>query len=175
MKHIWVVFSLKFVPDKIFKSVGDITAEILKSEDIKGLVLDIDNTLAPKYIALPDEALKLWISGLIEAGTKLYIISNNRTNRVTKFATALGLPFVCNGMKPFPRSFRRAVSEMGLEAQNIAAVGDQIYTDIAGAHAAGIRGWLVLPIDPRENFLSMLKRRFERPFLNRYYKNNGGE
>lgn len=166
---------MKFVPDRIFKSVSDITAEVLKSEDIKGLVLDIDNTLAPRYIALPPETLKLWISGLIEAGTKLYIISNNRTNRVTKFATALGLPFVCNSMKPFPHSFRRAVSEMGLEARYVTAVGDQIYTDIVGAHAAGIRGWLVLPIDPRENPLSMVKRLFERPFLNRYYKNNGGE
>lgn len=161
---------MRLIPDKILPSVGDITPEMLIGEDVKGLVLDIDNTLAPRHVALPDESIIKWIKSMKKAGTKLYIISNNRTNRVTKFAKALGLPFRCNGLKPFPRAFHLAVREMGIDARYIVAVGDQIYTDVMGAHAAGIRAWLVMPMDPHENPFTRLRRQFEKPFLKRYYK-----
>lgn len=163
---------MRLVPDKIISSVSDITPDMLISENVEGLVLDIDNTLAPRHVPLPDDTLKKWIAGLVAAKVKLYIISNNRSGRVSKFSEALGLPFMCNGMKPFPRSFRFAVRQMGLRKESVAAVGDQIYTDIMGAHAAGIRAWLVMPIDPREHPLTKLRRYFEKPFLNRYYKDN---
>lgn len=161
---------MRLVPDKIISGIGDITPSMLISENVEGLVLDIDNTLAPRHVPLPDEALKRWIAGLAAAKVKLYIISNNRSVRVSKFAHALGLPFKCNGMKPFPRSFRFAVHEMGLKKESVVAVGDQIYTDVLGAHAAGIRAWLVMPIDPHEHPLTKIRRHFEKPFLERYYK-----
>lgn len=166
---------MRLVPDKIFDDINAITPSLLKKEGVNALVLDIDNTLAPRYVELPDEALKTWIENLRRAPVKLYIISNNRTNRVTRFASALGVPYFCNGMKPFPRAFLRAVREMGVPRSQVAAVGDQIYTDVCGAHLAGIRAWLVKPIDPRENFVFRLRRRMERPFLNSYYRENGGD
>nr|PZM90441.1 MAG: YqeG family HAD IIIA-type phosphatase [[Clostridium] cellulosi] len=162
---------LRLVPDRIFSKINEITPEILEKEGIKALVLDIDNTLAPRYVELPDEALINWIASLKKVNIKLYIISNNRQNRVSKFSKALGLPFYCNGMKPFPRAFLRAVREMGVPRENVAAVGDQIYTDVAGAHLAGIKAWLVTPIDPRENIIFKIRRMLERPVINRYYKN----
>jgi HAD superfamily (subfamily IIIA) phosphatase, TIGR01668 len=165
---------LRLVPDRIFKTVSEITPALLKKEGIEALVLDIDNTLAPRYVELPDEALIRWISGLRKSAVRLYIISNNRSNRVTRFARALDLPFFCNGMKPFPRAFLRAVREMGVPREKVAAVGDQIYTDVYGAHLAGIRAWLVNPIDPRESVLFRIRRRLEKPFLKTYYKRNGG-
>lgn len=166
---------LRFVPDRIFSTVKEITPELLKSEDIKALILDIDNTLVPRYIELPDEALVEWIAGLRKADIKLHIISNNRSNRVSRFSQALGVPFYCNGMKPFPRAFLRAVRQLNVPPQNIAAVGDQIYTDVAGAHLAGIRAWLVTPIDPRENIIFKIRRLLERPAIRKYYRNKKGE
>lgn len=165
---------MRLVPDKIFQNINEITPSLLESEGITALVLDIDNTLAPRHVALPSEALKKWIAALRDTKIKLYIISNNHSNRVKKFAQALELPFMCNGMKPFPRSFLRAVKEMGVPPEHVAAVGDQIYTDVFGAHLAGIRAWLVNPIDARENIIFRIRRRLERPFLNRYYRENGG-
>lgn len=165
---------MRFVPDRIFKTINEITPALLKKEGVEALVLDIDNTLAPRFVELPDDALKRWVSGLRGTGIKLYIISNNRTARVTRFAKALDLPFFCNGMKPFPRAFLRAVREMGVARERVAAVGDQIYTDVYGAHLAGIRAWLVNPIDPREHILVKIRRQLEKPFLNSYYKKNGG-
>jgi HAD superfamily phosphatase (TIGR01668 family) len=169
-----LVLVLRLVPDKVFDTVNEITPELLKAEGIKGLVLDIDYTLAPRHEPLPDEALKNWIRAISGVGIKLFIISNNRRERVSKFAQALGLPFIWRGLKPLPRSFLLAVKSMGLEPSQVAAVGDQIYTDVVGAHMAGIQAWLVSPFLERQSFFYKLRRLFERPAINRFYKNNGG-
>jgi HAD superfamily phosphatase (TIGR01668 family) len=161
---------LLFTPDKIFEKISEITAELLEKESIKGLVLDIDYTLAPKSEPLPDEAIIEFVRSLKQAGIKLYIISNNHKNRVSKFSKALELDFICNGLKPFPLAFRRAAKEMGLSVHEVAAVGDQIYTDVYGAHVSGMRAWLVSPNGTNKSLLYALRRRLEMPFINRYYK-----
>ncbi len=46
--------------------------------------------------------------------------------------------------KPFPRSYRIALDRLGLEAENVLAVGDRLDTDIEGANAAGLASVLVL-------------------------------
>lgn len=158
------------IPDKIFDSINDISAQLLEKEGIKGLVLDIDYTLAPKSEPLPDDVVIEFIKNLKSAGIELYIISNNHKNRVSKFASAIDLKFICNGMKPFPRSFRKAAREMGLKAQEVAAVGDQIYTDIIGAHSAGMRAWLVTPNGVNKSLFNKLRRCFELPFVKSFYK-----
>lgn len=163
---------MSFIPDKIFNKINEITADILKNEGIKGLVLDIDNTMAPKYVTLPDDLLIKWISEIRKAGIKLFVISNNNHGRVSKFAEALDLPFINNGMKPFPFSFKKAITAMGLKPKEVAAVGDQIYTDIWGAHAAGLLAWLVFPVDVKETIPFKIRRHFEKPFINKYYKLN---
>lgn len=163
-----------FLPDRIFQTLSDITPAVLQEDGIKGLILDIDYTLAPKSVALPDEAVKAFIRSLKQQDVKLYIISNNHKNRVSLFAQALDLPYICNGFKPFPRSFRHAVQHMGLTCPQVAAVGDQIYTDVCGAHGAGLKAWMVLPMGSGRSVFYKLRRQFEKPFISRYYKNAGG-
>lgn len=46
--------------------------------------------------------------------------------------------------KPFPRSYRIALERLGLEADEVLAVGDRLDTDIEGAIAAGLPNALVL-------------------------------
>ena len=49
-------------PDAYIKSIYSISPEGLKKEGIKGLILDIDNTLVPTYTRDADIRLKpLWI------------------------------------------------------------------------------------------------------------------
>jgi HAD superfamily phosphatase (TIGR01668 family) len=161
---------LTFIPDKIFNKLSEITADILKNEGIKGLVLDIDNTMAPRNVALPDELLINWITAIRKDGFKLFVISNNNHGRVSKFADALNLPFINNGMKPFPFSFKKAVMSMELKPNEVAAVGDQIFTDITGAHIAGLKAWLVMPVDIKETVSFKIRRHFEKPFIKKYYQ-----
>lgn len=160
----------RLMPDRIFNSITEIDGALLQSEGVRGLVLDIDNTMAPRHVPLPDEALMRWIQTLADADVKLFIVSNNRRDRVARFADALGLPFIRFGMKPFPQSFRRAVRRMDLTPRDVAAVGDQIFTDICGAHLAGLRAWLVAPLDRNETASFRIRRALEAPVLRRYYR-----
>jgi len=41
--------------------------------------------------------------------------------------------------KPSPRIFRRALADLGVEAEATVMVGDRVDEDIAGARAAGLR------------------------------------
>lgn len=165
---------LRLVPDRIFESIRDIDIAVLEKENIHALILDIDNTLAPRHADLPDEAIVTWVEGLKKADVKLYIISNNHQNRVARISKSLGLPFRCNGLKPFPHSFHRAVEEMSENRENCAAVGDQIFTDVLGSRLAGVKAWLVKPIDNNDGVLLKIRRYFESPFIKKYYTENGG-
>ena len=59
---------------------------------------------------------------------------------------------------------------MGLEADEILFVGDQIFTDIFGARLAGIYSILVRPIHPKEEIQIVFKRKLEKIILHFYKK-----
>lgn len=162
------------LPDKIYETVAEITPSELQGCGVKGLILDIDNTLAPRHTAMPDDALMRWIKALRGAGVHMYVISNNRKGRVSMFAQAMGVPYIHMGMKPFPFAFFTAINRMGLKKNEVAAVGDQIYTDVCGAHWAGIRAFLVRPICGRESVTIGLRRLLEKPVLRLYERRHGG-
>lgn len=164
------------VPDKVFAHIADITPALLAREGVKGLVLDVDETLAEKKTALPPQDIRTFVTGLREAGVGLYIVSNNHHNRVSRFAGALGLPYRSNGLKPLPLAFFAAVEALGLPKNQVAAVGDQIFTDVFGGHLAGLRVWLVSPYggEPASPFYRF-RHRFERPFIRRRPPEPGAE
>lgn len=164
---------MRLVPDKVFADITKITAETLEKENIKGLILDLDDTLATRQATMPEQEVIDWLKKTKDAGIKIYILSNNRKERVTRISTALGLPFHYNGYKPFPKWILNAVRELDVPMENVVAVGDQIFTDVCGAHLAKIKAWLVVPISKHETFLFRARRVFEKPFINKYYRENG--
>lgn len=159
---------VRTLPEKIINSVVEIAPELLRAEGVEGLVLDLDNTLAGRRAPLPGKAMRAWANSMQSAGVRMILLSNNHSKRVGTFAQAMGLPFLCNALKPLPWGFRRALRELGLPPGRAAAVGDQIFTDVLGAHRAGMRAWLVLPIDRREPPFTKLRRALERRILRRH-------
>jgi HAD superfamily phosphatase (TIGR01668 family) len=158
----------RFYPSVTVGGIGDITAELLKKHDIKGLILDMDNTLVPNHSAQIDDKTLKWIEDLLSAGYKMCIVSNARRKRVEQFIDRVKLPAVHNAMKPRMTAFTRAGTMMGIPNKHIAVVGDQLFTDIYGGNRAGMFTILVNPIDSRESALIRFKRIFERRILRRY-------
>lgn len=154
-----------FRPTYVFDKVKDITPEFLRRKHIKGLLLDLDNTLTThNNPVVPQESIE-WIELMKRSGIKLMIVSNNHAPRVTPFAEQLGIEFECEGAKPLTFGYSRAIKRMGLENRDIAAVGDQIFTDILGCNLKGIRSVFVFPIKPETSLPFRFKRACERPFL----------
>lgn len=158
----------KYYPSLVLERITDITVDILKANGIKGLILDIDNTLVPNHVAEADDSLLEWIETLKQAGIKIAIASNASKKRVFIFNRKLKLYAVHRAFKPSVRAFNKARRLMELDNKNVAVVGDQIFTDIYGGNSAGMFTILVKPIDKREGWFVRLKRRFEKRILQRY-------
>ncbi|MCM1226590.1 MAG: YqeG family HAD IIIA-type phosphatase [Clostridium sp.] len=154
-----------FRADYAFWRVTEITPEFLKKNNIKGLLLDIDNTLTTHDNPVPADGVPDWITLMKNSGIKLVLVSNNHPPRVEPFADMLGLEFVCEGKKPLSSGFNRAQQRMGIPFSQLAVVGDQIFTDILGANLKRVRGIFVYPIEHENTRFFKLKRLAEKPFL----------
>ncbi|MBP3707903.1 MAG: YqeG family HAD IIIA-type phosphatase [Clostridia bacterium] len=155
-------------PDLYCEGVTAVTIEILRQHNIKGLILDIDNTLID-YDRNMDEKIKLWVNELKEKGIKFCIVSNtNKVDKVKKVSEDLDIPYFYFAKKPFKKGFLKAKELMGLESRNIAAIGDQIATDILGANRCGMFSILVKPISEKDIFMTKVKRPIEKIIINRY-------
>ena len=135
------------VPDGIFARYDCLTAETLRERGVTLLLSDLDFTLAPKSVLLPDQALKDWAASLQRSGITLMIVSNNRSGeRVTRFCQALGIPFQGHAGKPSPRGLEAAMARCGADQGQTAMLGDKLLTDVLAARRAGVRAWMVEPL-----------------------------
>lgn len=148
-----------------FGNVTDISPAFLAKINVRGLILDVDNTLTTHDNPVPAKGIPEWIELMKKSGIKLMIVSNNHPPRVKPFADLLGLPFVCEGKKPLNKGFREAIKLMGLPKSSIAAVGDQIFTDVLGANLMGIRMLYVVPFEHEKTTFFKVKRKLEKPFI----------
>lgn len=154
-----------YSPTVALKSILSIDKELLEKYSIKGLILDVDNTLTTHNNPNPADGVMDWIDEMKKSGIKLCIVSNNKYARVKPFAEMLDIPFIASGAKPFATGNNKAVELMKLPKENIAAVGDQLFTDIWGGHSAKIKTIYVCPIEFEKNFFFKCKRLLEKPFL----------
>ena len=117
-------------PNIYLNNVKEITIELLKKNNIKGLLLDVDNTLIDFDLKIL-EGSKEWCDNLKKEGIKLCILSNtNKIEKVKKVARELDLQYINFAKKPFKKGFKKAINLLKLNAENIAVVGDQIMTDV---------------------------------------------
>ncbi len=158
----------RLYPEIYIDSINEVTDELLKEKGIKGLILDIDNTLVPNHVADADENAVRWIEQMKAAGYKMCIVSNAARKRVIRFNERIKLNAVHRALKPAVAAFYKAGRLMGLDCANIAVIGDQIFTDVYGGNRAGMLTILVKPIDQREGRLVRFKRIFEKRILERY-------
>ncbi|MCD7881176.1 MAG: YqeG family HAD IIIA-type phosphatase [Clostridiales bacterium] len=135
------------IPDYIVSSVYALTPQWL-AERGKTLVLaDLDNTLARYGEPGPSEKLKQWRDELAAAGIQVFLLSNGRKPRRSReFAGAFRIDYIGHAGKPRRRSFDAALERTGVHREAAVMVGDQIFTDVWGAHNAGITAVLVRPI-----------------------------
>ena len=157
-----------FKPTYVFKSVTDITTDFLVKSNIRGLILDLDNTLTTHNNPKPADKVIEWIEDMKNSGIIMMIVSNNKAERVIPFAQNLGLDFVPNGRKPLTMGFKKAQALMKISFSEIAIVGDQIFTDILGADIKRVKTIYVFPIQLESGFFFKIKRFFEKPFIRKF-------
>lgn len=156
-----------FYADAYFNNITEVSAAYLKERGIQGVILDIDNTLIGHNVPMPDQKILAHLRELEAAGLKLCVVSNNKYERVKNFSEKINVKyFVHDALKPRAHGYRLASAEMQLPMNKIAAVGDQVFTDVWGAKRAGCYAILTKPLHKGgEGFFIALKRFFEKPFI----------
>ena len=154
-----------FLPKIIADKTTDITPELLRSRNIRLLMLDFDNTIVPYTTTVPTEEMDAWLktmNGLEDI--QLCIVSNSHNDRVPKFCLRYGLDCITHAKKPFPKGINECLAKYGIPASQAALIGDQIYTDTLGANGAGVTSILVEAID-NHNFWLKARHVLEMPFI----------
>ncbi len=149
-------------PDARVASVHEVTPAWLASRGLQGLLVDLDETLLP---AAADDALASvydWLESLVSAGVRVAILSNGERERVKAVAKRAGLPALALAGKPFRYAFRRGLRLLDLPPEQVAMLGDQLFTDVLGAKSAGLHAVLVDPLSPGKLPHTRLARRLER-------------
>jgi HAD superfamily phosphatase (TIGR01668 family) len=149
-------------PSSHVASVVSIDPQRLLRDGIRGVILDLDNTVVAWNASAPTEAVVQWVDRLRQAGLKACIVSNNFRGRPRAIGEVLGIPVVRAAIKPTPWAFRRAMAIMGIPASQMALIGDQLFTDILGGNLLGMHTILVDPLSSQEFPTTKLVRRLER-------------
>lgn len=163
----------RFFPDIYIRSVFELPLDDLKKLGIRGLVFDIDNTVAPFDVAEPDAEIVELFAYLRKQGFKLCILSNNTRGRVHLFNRNLGALAIHKAGKPGIKKLRRAMEIMGTEPNSTAMVGDQVFTDMWCGHRAGLFCIMTAPICDRDQLVTKVKRGAERQVMQVYFRKYG--
>ena len=164
--------SFTFVPEYRFKTFDEASADFLVEIGVKGIILDIDNTLEPYENADPGEHVVAWLESLKAAGISAAIVSNNGRERVERFNSNLGLPAYFKAKKPFKKNLINAMKDMNTTPEETILMGDQIFTDVWAAHNAKIRAISLPPIKDKTDIFTKFKRLLEKPIIKKYEKRN---
>ena len=151
-----------FTPNLYLHRITYLTPERLQKYHIRGIILDVDNTLTHHGSQEVTQEVLDWLSLMKQHKLKLTIASNNYDKRVKPFAQRLGLDYIAMSCKPMTFAFTKACKKFNLPKNEVALVGDQIYTDILGGNLKGLFTVLVEPFEVESGRFFQIKRKLER-------------
>ena len=161
-----------FVPFAHAQSIYEIDPEFFKRNGVKTLFIDLDNTLDSYKARVPQERTINLVNKIKETGVIPVIISNNRPERVSGYAEALGIEFLASARKPFSKRIKKELAKRNLTNEEVMLVGDQMMTDVQAARGAKIRVVLTEKIVKEDQWTTHINRIFDRP-IRRYHRKRG--
>lgn len=144
------------------QKITDITLELLEQKGINSLLLDVDNTMSTHHGTVLTDGLLEWIEKMQKGNIKLCVLSNSKEQRVAPFAARIGLDYISLALKPLPFGYLRGVKRLSSKRKSTAIVGDQIFTDILGGNAVGVKTIILTPIKLEDGWSFKLRRRLEK-------------
>ena len=155
----------KYVPDLLVDKLDDINLLTLKEKGINYLLVDVDNTLVDLRSEEPTSSALIFLEKAIDNGIHVILISNNFKKRVSSLADRFKVPYISFALKPFPFLYKRIMKKYKVTKNELAAIGDQIFTDIAGAKNMGIYAIYVKPFSDNDRLTTKVLRKLERRIL----------
>ncbi len=163
-----------FYPNEYKKTVFDVDFLKLWDSSIRIIMLDLDNTLIPYDEDEPTGNIHTLFDKIKKIGFEIYIISNNKKERVKAFAKQVKAGYVYSARKPFRLGFNRAMKYANHpNPETVCLIGDQFMTDVLGGRRMN---FYVIVVDTikrsGEKWFTKISKRFETKILNRLKRND---
>ena len=124
----------------------DLPLEVFSDRGIESLVLDVDCTLLPRHSQVLPERVVRWVHDARQQ-FRLHLFSNNPSRRrIEAVANSFELPYTAGAGKPRRGPLRQGLEQLPLPAQQVALIGDRVFTDVLAGNRLGLFTVLVQPI-----------------------------
>ena len=154
----------QLLPDLYVHSIYEIDLLALKEAGVKGIITDLDNTLIAWNRAEATPEVAQWLQRVKEH-FQVVIVSNNNEQRVASFSMPLEVPYIYKARKPLQSAFQKAMEKMNLAPNEVAVIGDQLFTDVLGGNRLNLYTILVKPVANTDGFWTRFNRMLERVAL----------
>lgn len=135
----------KLVPDMYYKSIYDINYSKLKSNKVKYLFFDVDNTVLPYTENEPNKKAQELFNKLKKDGFKCFLFSNSSSKRIDNIKEILKIDAYTSSMKPLSKNYKKVLKKY--KKEECIFIGDQLMTDVLGAKKNNFNIILVDSID----------------------------
>ena len=129
------------------------------------VLLDMDNTILSRATHDVPIDVRTWLAEVRSAGVAVCLLSNNWHAAPYELAAQLDLPVVAKACKPLPHGYLAARQVLGARSADTVVVGDQLSTDVVGAHLLGMAAYLVCPLVEQDLPHTVALRALERALL----------
>ena len=150
-------------PDRYFSRITriDIERDLLDC-GFTSVLMDIDNTILTRDTHEVPHDVGVWLAKARSAGLRFCLVSNNWHEGVYQLAERLELPIVAKAIKPLPPAFLMALHKIQAKRATTVVIGDQLVTDVLGAHFLGMKAYLLQPLVEQDLPHTLMLRHFER-------------
>jgi uncharacterized protein len=148
-------------------TVEKLDIEQLVADGVKGLILDLDNTVMRPRSGAFCEIVGPWLQKAKAAGLKMIIVTNNNNEQYLSSLDLLlqnhELEMIIKAAKPRPEKLLQALKKLDLRPEQVCIVGDRVLTDVLGGIKIGSKTAFVRPLlGKKENLLFRLLRKLEK-------------
>jgi HAD superfamily phosphatase (TIGR01668 family) len=158
------------------KHIAQLNIDGLLAAGIKGLLIDLDNTLMLPHVvqsadystAIVPREISQWLKEASQQGLALICVTNNKDIDYCLHAeTLLGIPVIHAAKKPFGDGLKHGLHQLALSPRNVAVVGDRPTTDGWGAFTNGCHYIQTFPLRQDEPCLYRCLRWLEGTMVGR--------
>lgn len=142
---------MKYLPTQVCRNIFEIDFISLYARGKRIILSDLDNTIATYYEKTPSVDCLEWNKTLRKMGFKIYLVSNNHSNRITEYTKNFIVDgYISDAHKPFKGKMERFLKKNNINKEEVIAIGDQLVTDISAFNKLQVETILVKTINQKK-------------------------